>query len=181
MEELKTLRLTAHDITFEEIITLSDGASPPIHLLHFGAAHTRGDVAVYLPAQGILAVGDLVENGLPWVDENSSPAGWARALGVISGLQADVIVPAHGPVLRDGSLLQGQRDFMQTVSDAVSEAHRADLGLDATLRRVDRLDLEWFLDPSDPRRGDPFREYARDRGNTGLQGRRGATLTRLAT
>ncbi len=161
LEELQSLRLTAPDITFEEVLTLSDGASPPIHLLHFGAAHTRGDVAVYLPDQSILAVGDLIENGLPWVDENSSPVGWARALAAISELRANVIVPAHGPVLRDGNLLEGQLNFMRTVADAVTEAHRADLGLAATLDRIERLDLPWFLDPSDPRRGNTFSEYIR--------------------
>jgi glyoxylase-like metal-dependent hydrolase (beta-lactamase superfamily II) len=161
LEELKALRLIAPDVTFEEVLTLSDGASPSIHLLHFGPAHTAGDVAVYLPAHRILAVGDLVENSLPWVDENSSPAGWARALNAISELEVDVIVPAHGPLLRDRNLLQGQLDFMQTISDAVLVSHRADLGLEATLARVDRLDLPWFLDPPDPRRGDTFREYIR--------------------
>ncbi len=161
LAELETLRLTPPDVTFEEVLTLSDGVSPPIHVLHFGPAHTSGDVVVYLPDQRIVAVGDLVENGLPWVDENNSPAGWARALKAISDLEVDVIVPAHGPVLRDRTLLDGQRDFMQTVSDAVTEAHRADLGLEATLARVERLDLPWFLDPSDPRRGDTFREYMR--------------------
>ena len=63
------LRLMPPDVTFEEGLTLADHASPPIQLLHFGPAHTRGDVVVYLPAQRILAVGDLLENGLPWVDE----------------------------------------------------------------------------------------------------------------
>ncbi len=162
LEELQTLRLTAPDVTFEEILTLADDATQPIHLLHFGRAHTRGDIVVYLPAQRILAVGDLVEDGLPWVDESSSPAGWARALTAIAELDVNIIVPSHGPVLRDANLLQGQRDFMRTVADAVAEVHRAGLGWDATLEHINRLALPYFLDRSDPRRGDTLREYARE-------------------
>ena len=161
LAELETLVLTPPDLTFEGALTLSDGASPPIYILHFGVAHTRGDVVVYLPEQRILAVGDLLENGLPWVDENSSPAGWAHALAKISDMKVDVILPAHGPVLTDRGLLDGQRDFMQAVSGAVGEAYQEGVDLNETLKRVDRLDLEWFLDSSDPRRDDPFKEYIR--------------------
>jgi len=161
LEELETLRLKAPDITFEKSLTLADDATQPIHLLHFGPAHTRGDVVVYLPTQRILAVGDLVENGLPWVDENSSPAGWAQVLTALSMLDVEVMVPAHGPILRGTDLLEGQRAFMQAVSDAVTDARRAGLGLEATLAHVNRLALPYFLEPSDPRRGDTFREYAR--------------------
>jgi len=161
LAELEGLDLTPPDLTFEGSLTLSDGASPPIHILHFGEAHTRGDVVVYLPQQGIVAVGELVENSLPWVDENSSPAGWAYALAKISDLHADVIIPAHGPLITDRVLLDGQREFMQAVSVAVSEAYYQGADLEETLRQVDRLDLEWFLDSSDLRRGDPFKQYAR--------------------
>ena len=37
-----------------------------IRVLHFGRAHTRGDVIVYLPDEGIVAVGDLVEDAFPY-------------------------------------------------------------------------------------------------------------------
>ena len=160
LEELKGLRLTPPDITFEDRLTLSD-PSLPVELLYLGPAHTRGDVVLYLPEQRILAVGDLLEDGLPWVDENSTPEGWATVLESLSELDVDIIVPAHGPVLRDRGLLEGERDFMRAAADAAGRALESGLSLEATLERLDFSVFQWFLDPEDPRRAGPFREYVR--------------------
>ena len=160
LEELKGLRLTPPDITFEDRLTFGD-PSLPVELLHFGPVHTRGDVVVYLPEQKVLAVGDLLEDGLPWVDENSTPEGWAMVLERLSELDADIIVPAHGPVLRDRGLLEGERDFMRAAASAAARALDSGLSLEATLERLDLSAFQWFLDPQDPRRGEPFTEYVR--------------------
>ncbi len=158
LEELKGLRLTPPDVTFEDRLTLND-PSVPVELIHFGPAHTRGDVVVYLPEQKILAVGDLLEDGLPWVDENSTPEGWALVLQRLSEIDSEIIVPAHGPVLRDRRLLEGERDFMRAAADAAGRALESGLTLEATLERLDLSGFRWFLDPEDPRRGEPFTEY----------------------
>jgi cyclase len=160
LEELKGLRLTPPNVTFEDRLMLSD-SSVPVELIHFGPAHTRGDVVVYLPEQGILAVGDLLEDGLPWVDENSTPEGWATVLERLSEIDAEIIVPAHGPVLRDRGLLDGERDFMRAAADVAARALEDGLSLEATLERLDFSTFRWFLDPEDARRGEPFREYVR--------------------
>jgi glyoxylase-like metal-dependent hydrolase (beta-lactamase superfamily II) len=81
-----------------------------------GPAHTRGDLIVWLPAERIVAVGDLIERGLPYAG-HGYPAGWVRALERIDALDPLVIVPSHGPVLRDRSLLRAQ---LATFRDIVS-------------------------------------------------------------
>lgn len=160
LSELQGLRLIPPDLTFEDRLRLNDPAAP-VELYHFGPAHTRGDVVVYLPRQKVLAVGDLLENALPWVDENSTPGGWADVLDEVSEVDAEILVPAHGPVLRDRALLDGEREFMRTAAEAAGRAHAVGLTLDETLERLDYSAFRWFLDPEDPRRGEPFAEYIR--------------------
>jgi glyoxylase-like metal-dependent hydrolase (beta-lactamase superfamily II) len=83
-------------------------------LMHAGPAHTRGDLIVYLPQSGILAVGDLLEAGVPYF-EDSFPAGWLRAVDRIAALRPDVILPAHGSVTRDDSLVDEARSLLSAI------------------------------------------------------------------
>lgn len=160
LEELKGVRLIPPDVTFDDRLVLDD-PSVPVELYYFGPAHTRGDVVVYLPTQKILAVGDLLENALPWVDENSTPAGWAQVLERVSELDVDLLVPAHGPVLRDRVLLAGELDFMQAAATVARRAIESGLTMEETLEGLDYSEFRWFLDPEDPRRDAPFAEYVR--------------------
>lgn len=50
-----------------------------VQIYHLGAAHTKGDLAVYLPNQKILFAGDLAANGLyPYMQSaDMDPTGWS--------------------------------------------------------------------------------------------------------
>ncbi len=109
LAELAEIELLAPDLTFEHEIAISLGGRTA-RLVHLGPAHTRGDVVVHLPEAGILAVGDLLEEGEPWIDENTDVAGWAAALAAIEEMDAGILLPAHGGIQRDGSLLRSYRE-----------------------------------------------------------------------
>ena len=72
-----------------------------IEILAPGAAHTDGDLCIYVPDARVVFTGDLVETSAdPAVGPDSSLAGWSMALdGVLSGAgHADdlLFVPGHG-------------------------------------------------------------------------------------
>jgi cyclase len=67
-------------------------------LTHLGAAHTRGDVLVHVPADRILYTGDLLFVGGHPVIWAGPIANWIKACDYILGLDVDVIVPGHGPI-----------------------------------------------------------------------------------
>lgn len=113
LAQLTQLDLIAPDLVFEQRLELRVGARE-VHLLHFGPAHTRGDVIVYLPAEGIMAVGDLLEHGLPWFGDGY-PAGWAATLDSIAALEPAVLVPSHGAVERTDELLRDERELLDLV------------------------------------------------------------------
>jgi cyclase len=69
-----------------------------VHLIEVGPAHTRGDVLVYVPADRTVFTGDILfANAHPiiWVGPVSN---WVRACDLILSMDAETVVPGHGPV-----------------------------------------------------------------------------------
>ncbi|WP_439126740.1 MBL fold metallo-hydrolase [Ramlibacter humi] len=68
-----------------------------LKLLPVGPSHTPEDLVVYLPSEKVLFAGDIVfRNRIPFVGQADSRR-WIRALDQVLALDADVIVPGHGP------------------------------------------------------------------------------------
>jgi cyclase len=65
-----------------------------------GAAHTRGDLIVYLANDKILFSGDIALNGrLPFMQSaDVDPVGWERALATIAKVSPEKMVPGHGAI-----------------------------------------------------------------------------------
>ena len=123
--ELVSIVPTRPTRTFTDRLELDVGGQRVV-LTHLGPAHTTGDVVVALPEHGIVAVGDLLEAGLPYFDD-ASPAGWLRAVERIAQMAPAVIMPSHGPVSRDATLLDEMRTLLRLVTETAASdgAHDA--------------------------------------------------------
>jgi len=73
-----------------------------------GAAHSKGDMVVYLVNDKILFIGDLASNGrMPFMQSpDVDPDGWERALAALSHVAVDKMVPGHGQVGPASGLLE---------------------------------------------------------------------------
>src|SRR3954447_7505322 len=73
-----------------------------VELLHWGPAHTSGDLVVFLPDQGIVFTGDIIAANRPdpliHREKNGSSEGWIETAKGIAALNADIFVPGHGNV-----------------------------------------------------------------------------------
>jgi cyclase len=80
-----------------------------VELYHFGRAHTNGDIAVYFPADRILASGDMFTYGdatqavVPrpeLIDYAGGGSGkeWSKTLDSVLQLDFDTVIPGHGDV-----------------------------------------------------------------------------------
>ncbi len=79
----------------------------PVELRHLGPAHTTNDVIAWVPDQRVLYAGDLLFNGgTPFV-MMGSVAGSLAALEELRRLDAETIVPGHGPVGGPGLIEHG--------------------------------------------------------------------------
>jgi glyoxylase-like metal-dependent hydrolase (beta-lactamase superfamily II) len=126
-EQLEGVELVDPDEVYDGELTLDLG-STTVELHEFGVAHTRGDQVVFLPEQGVLFTGDLVETRLfpifPWFppdDADVNGSKWIEVLGRLEALEPDVVVPGHGEV--GGPDLIGQvRAYLEDVRERVSAA-----------------------------------------------------------
>lgn len=123
LDDLRALRWVDPEPAVSERLALDLGGRV-VELIPLGPAHTAGDVAVFVPDAGVLAVGDLLEEAAPWID-GADLAGWARALAELEALTGvALILPAHGDVQRDRRLLEGTAALL----GAVVRAARSDEG-----------------------------------------------------
>jgi len=121
---LKHLELPS--IRFQDRLVFDDGQHR-VELIKYGQAHTRGDGVAYLPAEGIVFVGDLAVNwthGNNLSDQDVSYVGWIRALDNIAKLPIKTVVPAHGDP-GDVDLLHRQRDFIADMWKQVKQGLKA--------------------------------------------------------
>lgn len=68
-----------------------------IQLLHFGQAHTPGDIVVWLPQQKVVFTGDIVYTERMLVVLPISNSGnWVHAFDKLAQLDPNIIIPGHG-------------------------------------------------------------------------------------
>ncbi|HEY6928634.1 MAG TPA: MBL fold metallo-hydrolase, partial [Thermoanaerobaculia bacterium] len=75
------------------------GGSRRVAIYYMGAAHSRGDLVVFLPDDKVLFTGDVVSTKkIPYMQSpDVDPRGWERMLGLLLQIDADRIAPGHGP------------------------------------------------------------------------------------
>jgi cyclase len=144
------ISLTLPTLTFDGSMTVQVGHKP-VELVEVGPAHTRGDVLVHSPADGVVFTGDILFIGgtpIVWAGPLSN---WVKACDTIIGFGAEKIVPGHGPVTNaDG--VRAVRDYLSTV-DAESAARQA-AGMSAWDAAQEIHQVMWGKIPTMPEWGE---------------------------
>lgn len=121
------------DIVFTGDVTLRVGGHT-FELLHT-PGHTPGQIAVYVPEERVVFTGDTIFNECQTWLMTSDVDQWLAALERINGLDADIVVPGHGPVT-DRSYLAVQRSMLLEWKAAVAVAVAKGWTRDETVERV---------------------------------------------
>ena len=99
--------------------TVADKESLTLHgvrieLLHFGPAHTNGDLVVYLPSQKMAFTGDLTQP-LPYPiihpEKNGSSEGWIHTTKMLLAMKVETYVPGHGELQTKADLQKSLKDL----------------------------------------------------------------------
>jgi glyoxylase-like metal-dependent hydrolase (beta-lactamase superfamily II) len=113
-----------------------------IDVLSLGNAHTTGDLVVHVPAARAVFVGDMIGLPVPLVGADQSRVReWSGTLQRVRDLGAKVIVPGHGPVMRDYAQLDRISALMATITQRVDEARARGDTLEIARGRIDLSDL----------------------------------------
>lgn len=117
------------------------GSKRTIEILHLGAGHSRADLVVWLPQERIAITGDLVVWPVPLVGSTSFPSAFATTLEKLIALKPAVMVPGHGPVMRDDAHARLVKDTL----DSITSQTRAAVARGETLEQARKsVDLERY-------------------------------------
>jgi len=122
IEELKQTKFQSATLTFDHDFTIDLG-NREVQVKFLGRGNTAGDAVVYLPKEKIVVAGDLVAYPIPNMYDGY-PVEWIQTLQNLAQLDADTIVPGHGPVLHDKNYVYLLRDFMKSAVDQLNERLR---------------------------------------------------------
>ncbi|MDQ4021340.1 MAG: MBL fold metallo-hydrolase [Actinomycetota bacterium] len=153
-------------VVFRDELTLFAGQRR-VELRHpGGAAHTQGDLVVWLPDERVLFSGDLLFHGVTPLVLMGSLQGALRSLDWMAEFEPKHIVPGHGSVISiEGfpDVLAAHERYYRFVLDAARAGKRQGL---TPLQAAERCELGEFTDWPDPERLvlNLHREYADDVG-----------------
>jgi glyoxylase-like metal-dependent hydrolase (beta-lactamase superfamily II) len=107
-----------------------------IQVLHFGAAHTKGDSVLFVPQDRIVYMSEVFFN-----EEFPNMAGgygvsWIRVLDAVRALDADVFIPGHGPIPDDPKQTRAALDHARQILVDVRDRIQAEIARGATEDQV---------------------------------------------
>jgi glyoxylase-like metal-dependent hydrolase (beta-lactamase superfamily II) len=116
--------LTYPDICYDGSLSLDLGHRE-VQLLWLGRGHTEGDTAVWLPAEGVLFAGDLVEDSAAPYCGDAYIQDWIGTLEAVRALGARSVVPGRGPVVQGEGVsraINGTQRYLTMLRDTVRAA-----------------------------------------------------------
>ena len=121
-------------------------------------SHTEGDMMVYLPDDQVLVAGDILVNEITPNFRDGKVAQWIDTLEEVSALDAETIIPGHGPLMdKDEAAAMQQR--MAALYAGVEEAY-LDGAMSSDIRaRVDLSEWERLLHFEENMGGNISRTY----------------------
>lgn len=109
--------LTWPTITFKHRMTINMGKRR-VELMHLGRAHTAGDIVAWVPDEGVMFTGDIVEYHSACYCGDGHFADWGNTLDAIKAFGPSSIAPGRGDALVGESMvneaIENTRDFVQT-------------------------------------------------------------------
>ncbi|HEY9101536.1 MBL fold metallo-hydrolase [Chitinimonas sp.] len=147
------------DLTVDNSLTLWRGERS-IEIRYLGRGHTSGDLVVYLPSEGIVCAGDLIVWPIPLIGgDQSHVADWSATLGRLAALKPSLIVPGHGPLLRDDRYLLQMQNLMRVVTERTHSAMAGGTTLEQVQKTVKLDDLRRSFAGDSPVRNLLFSSY----------------------
>jgi 2-keto-4-pentenoate hydratase/2-oxohepta-3-ene-1,7-dioic acid hydratase in catechol pathway/glyoxylase-like metal-dependent hydrolase (beta-lactamase superfamily II) len=124
------------DQTFDDQLSIEVGGRE-VRLLNLGPAHTAADSVVHIPDAGVQFAGDLLFIGCTPIVWAGPIANWVAACDAMIALDAQTVVPGHGPVT-DADGIRAVRGYLLHIAEQAEAAHRKGLSF---VEAADRIDL----------------------------------------
>ena len=139
MNAIGEVQPTPPNITLQDKLTLYQdvaGGSREIQVLHFGRAHTGGDVMIYLPQERVVFTGDMMLPGLAYMGDGHVDE-WPDSLEGLKALDFDIWLPGHGPVMRDRQPIENFQSYLRDLWSKTQAMHRQGVSWEQAAQRLD--------------------------------------------
>ena len=130
--------------TFSGEMTVQVG-DKSVQLIEVGPAHTNGDVLAYVAADKTVFTGDILFiDGTPlmWA---GPVANWIKACDRIIDLDADVIVPGHGPIT-DIAGVRRVQEYLAYINTEARKRYDAGLSVRDAAHDISLTDYDSWID-----------------------------------
>ena len=117
-----------------------------VRLVQIGPGHTRGDTIAWLPGEGSLFSGDLVEYNAGIYTGDAQLAEWPDTLDKLRALKPRALVPGRGPALKNEADAIKAIDFTQNFVRQLLACAREGVKAGKDLKQV-YVDTRARLDP----------------------------------
>jgi cyclase len=120
--DLRNVSFQSATLSFDHDFSIDLG-SREVQIKFLGRGNTTGDAVLYLPRDKIAITGDLVVYPIPYFYDGY-PVEWIQTLQNLAALDAQMIVPGHGPVMYDKTHIYLVRDLIRSAVDQMNQQLR---------------------------------------------------------
>ncbi len=123
--------LVMPDVGFSETMDIHLG-DIEIQLIHFGEAHSEGDISVYLPEKDLIIAGDMAfhQRMLP-VFPDTKTLEWVETFDLFVATGAKHVIPGHGEPTDMETVTRETKEYLLYLQGEVAKLLEEDEGLDA--------------------------------------------------
>jgi glyoxylase-like metal-dependent hydrolase (beta-lactamase superfamily II) len=134
---LQDVKFRPADLLFDREMKLDLGGVTT-RLFYLGAAHTKGDMLIFIQEDSVLLPGDIVQQKIFPImpNEDSSVKNWLAILDQLEILNPRVIVPDHGTAVTGVSEIGKERAYLLDLQARGSELKRQGVSVDDAGKQV---------------------------------------------
>ena len=135
LAEVEKTHLTPPTMTLTQELTLHRGTRE-IRIMFLGRGHTAGDVIVYLPAEKLVASGDLVVENTAYLGDGYF-ADWIETIEQLKKLDFDTVLPGHGQAFHGKDKLDHWQAYLRDFWDQAQALHAAKVPWEEAAKQID--------------------------------------------
>jgi cyclase len=145
--ELKNIQITLPTMTVDRRLILHRD-SRTVEILWLGRAHTDGDLFVFLPAEKVLATGDVLHGWTPTM-RDSYPYEWIQTLDAAEKLDFEYVIGGHGEVMRGKQKFELWKQYLRDLLESTTAAYVEGATMEEAKKRVSEFLTTKYADKFD--------------------------------